>query len=165
MSCCAWVSMLFGLTFGAAACSPTAAELITAGRWSAGARDSCLTDLERCKPAIGCSGAVQVMASEGAGRPHVRAAEVACVPPSGSVRAAWTLGQLAEAAGEVAGALAERLRERERVRVEVLRQATSDLAAEKLRAERLRLLTPRVSEPPCTPVAAGVCSASGRSSP
>jgi hypothetical protein len=123
-----WIMM------GLAGCAPTAAELLTAGRWSSAARAACFADVALREPAMGCSSSVQAMASEGARRKEVRTAAAACDLPNGAARRAFAgaLGPLLDAAGELAAALAEQLREREAIRQAVLRQAIADLEAEQL---------------------------------
>lgn len=117
-------------------CAPTAAELLTAASWSSAARAACFADFAMRDPAMGCSSSVRTMASEGARRKEVRAAAAACDLPQAAGRRALagTLGQLLDAAGQIAALLAQQLREREAVREAVLQQATEDLAAEQARA-------------------------------
>jgi hypothetical protein len=114
-------------------CSPTSAELLRGGHWSSRARAACSVDPALRGPAISCSSAVQVMASEGAGRKDVNSTDKACALSQGPlIVAAAAIGPLLDAAGQLAAALAEQLREREAIRQAVLRQATADLEAEQL---------------------------------
>lgn len=113
-------------------CSPTSAELLTAGQWSAAARVA-VKDPALCAPAQACSAAVQVMASEGAGRAQAKAGAVACVLPR-PVRPAVpiiSLDGFIALADAAARAAAAALAERETVRQMVLQQATADLMAER----------------------------------
>lgn len=117
------------------ACGPTAAELLSAGQWSAAARLA-VADRSLCGLAMSCSGAVQVMASEGAGRAEVHGAAAACALPRaqfGQQLLAWA--GVAGAVEAVAEAVAEQLRERAAARRAVLEQAAGDLAAERQRCQ------------------------------
>lgn len=132
MGCLKRAAIVVGLLM-AGSCSPTSAELLRGGHWSSHARAACSADPALRDPAIACSSAVQVMASEGARRRDVTSTEKACAlsqdPPG---MAAAAIGPLLDAAGQIAAALAEQLREREVIRQAVLQQATADLEAEQL---------------------------------
>lgn len=117
-------------------CGATSAELLAAGQWSAAARLA-VADLSLCGPAMDCSGTVQVMASEGAGRSEVRRAATACALPRAQIgRHLLSWAGVAGAVEAVAEAVAEQLRERATARRAVLEQATGDLAAERQRCLR-----------------------------
>lgn len=116
-------------------CGPTSAELLSAGQWSAAAR---LASSNRglCASALACSGAVQVMASEGAGRGAVREAATACALPRAAIgRQLLSWAGVAGAVEVVADAVAEQLRERAAARRAVLEQSSDDLAVERQRCQ------------------------------
>jgi len=116
------------------ACAPTASDLLAAGQMSAAARVA-VKDRELCAPAQACSAAVQILASEGAGRAQVKASAAACLLPRPARLAVPIISldgfiALADAAARAAAAA---LAERETVRQLVLQQATADLNAERVR--------------------------------
>lgn len=116
------------------ACSPTSAELLQAGQWSAAARVA-VKDRELCAPAQACSAAVQILASDGAKRSLVASTAAACLLPRAARPAVPIISldgfvALADAAARAAAAA---LAERETVRQLVLQQATADLMAERVR--------------------------------
>ena len=109
------------------ACAPTPADLLIAGQWSAAARLA-VKDRALCEPALACSAAVQILAADGAKRSMVAPTERACALPL-PVRSAVPILSLdgfialGDAAAKIA---ADVLAEHERVRVQVLSQATAD---------------------------------------
>ena len=114
-------------------CSVTSSQLLRAGQWSAAAALAS-ADRSMCVPAMRCSGAVQVLAAEGAGRVEWQETAKACVLPRPAVGSALIgLEGVAGAVAAVADAVAEQLRERAAIRRAVLHQATADLAAERRR--------------------------------
>lgn len=114
-------------------CSVTSAQLLRAGQWSAAAALAS-ADRAMCAPALRCSGAVQILAAEGAGRAEWADASAACVLPRPAAGTALIgLEGVAGAVAAVADAVTEQLRERAAVRREVQRQATADLATERRR--------------------------------
>lgn len=117
-----------------AACAPTSADLLIAGQWSTAARVA-VKDPALCAPAQACSAAVQILASEGAGRSLVAPTAAACLLPRAARPAVPIISldgfiALADAAARAAAAA---LAERETVRQLVLQQATADLMAERVR--------------------------------
>lgn len=118
---------------GVAACAPTSAQLLRAGQWSAAAALAS-ADRALCHPAMRCSGAVQILAAEGAGRAEWAEARTTCALPRPAAGAALIgLEGVAGAVAAVADAVAEQLRERAAVRRAVMEQATADLATERRR--------------------------------
>ena len=114
-------------------CSVTSSQLLRAGQWSAAAALAS-ADRSMCVPAMRCSGAVQVLAAEGAGRVEWQEAAKACVLPRPAVGSALIgLEGVAGAVAAVADAVVKHLRERAAIRRAVLHQATADLAAERRR--------------------------------
>lgn len=115
------------------ACIPTPAQLLRAGQWSAAAALAS-ADRSMCVPAMRCSGAVQVLAAEGAGRAEWQEVAAACVLPRPTPgRALIGLEGVAGAVAAVADAVAEQLRERSAIRRAVSQQAADDLATERRR--------------------------------
>ena len=114
-------------------CSVTSSQLLHAGQWSAAAALAS-ADRSMCVPAMRCSGAVQVLAAEGAGRVEWQETAKACVLPRPAVGSALIgLEGVAGAVAAVADAVVKHLRERAAIRRAVLHQATADLAAERRR--------------------------------
>lgn len=113
------------------ACRPTAADYLMARTWSARARAAVVADRSQCEPAQACSTAVQILASEGAGKAHVTTASAACILPARARGASvMDLGGLLAAADVIAKITADRMLEREQARLATLQQAGEDLDAE-----------------------------------
>lgn len=115
------------------ACIPTPAQLLRASQWSAAAALAS-ADPALCEPSMRCSGAVQILAAPGSGRPEWSEAQAACVlPRSAAGRSLINLDGIAGAVEAVADAVVKHLQEQAAIRRSVLHQATGDLAVERRR--------------------------------